>query len=146
MTVQDTQATGLRIPATVLAELRQVAQREAPNEACGLLGGANGCVIRFYPLTNADASPEHFSMIPAEQFAAIKDMRAEGLRILAVWHSHPNTPARMSEEDMRLAYMPGVAYAILSLAVPEPDALKAFEVIDETPKLVTLVITGDRGA
>ena len=58
-------------------------RKSAPLEACGLLGGKDGRATAFYELTNADASAEHFSLKPEEQFAAIKDMRAKGIRMLA---------------------------------------------------------------
>ncbi|MDP2990978.1 MAG: Mov34/MPN/PAD-1 family protein, partial [Kiritimatiellota bacterium] len=64
----------LTIPKTVLAELAAAAGKAAPLEACGLLAGRDGKVTKFYPMTNVDASPEHFSMKPEEQFAAVKDM------------------------------------------------------------------------
>ena len=80
-----------------------------------------------------DACPEHFSLDPREQFTAVKDMRAEGLEMLAVYHSHPSTPARMSEEDLRLAVMPGLIYVIVSLANPAQPDLRSFKVVDGRP-------------
>ena len=74
-----------------------------------------------------DASPEHFSLEPREQLAAVKDMRARGLRPLGNYHSHPATPARPSAEDIRLALDPAATYLILSLAGAEP-VLKAFRI------------------
>ena len=65
----------LSIPEPIVAELRAAARTHAPLETCGLLAGTGQRVTKFYPLTNADAAAEHFSMVPAEQFAAIKDMR-----------------------------------------------------------------------
>ena len=54
-----------------------------PNESCGLLAGTEEdeeiTVTKVYLLTNVDASREHFSMDPKEQFEAVKDMRANGL-------------------------------------------------------------------
>jgi proteasome lid subunit RPN8/RPN11 len=84
-------------------------------------------VEKVYPLTNIDASPEHFSLDPAEQFAAIKDMRARGLVALGNFHSHPSTPARPSAEDLRLAHDPTASYLILSLATEQP-ILRAFHI------------------
>lgn len=128
----------LIIPEAIRAELAGAAQAAAPLEACGLLAGRDGNVMRFYPLTNADAAAEHFSMLPAEQFAAQKDMRARGLQLLAIWHSHPATPARMSDEDLRLAYMPEVAHVILSLAPGPQPALRGFRVSDGVPVEIPL--------
>ena len=100
--------------------------REKPLEACGYLAGQNGTVEKYYPLTNVDKSPEHFSLDPREQFAAVKDARQQGWQILAVAHTHPASPARPSAEDIRLAYDPNILYIIYSLL--EPAAIKAFRI------------------
>ncbi len=136
----------LAITETVWREMLAAARAAAPLEACGLCGGRDGRVTRFYELANADASAEHFSMKPEEQFAAVKDMRARGLRMLALWHSHPATPARMSEEDLRLAYTPDVVYAILSLASPEAPAIRGFTVSDGKADPVEIIIGKDTGS
>jgi proteasome lid subunit RPN8/RPN11 len=120
---------------TLSAELRQeliaLARAGLPNEACGLLAGEirgeEKIVRAVYGLTNIDKSPEHFSMAPEDQFAAIADMRKKGFSLLGNFHSHPATPARPSEEDIRLAFDPALSYVIISLADTEP-ALKSFTI------------------
>lgn len=111
-----------------LDSLVEHAKKVLPNEDCGLLGGTVSgdvkTVKKIYFLTNTDASPEHFSMEPAEQFAAVKDMRSNGLQLLGNFHSHPSTPARPSEEDKRLVFDTKLSYLILSLEA-EPS-LKSF--------------------
>lgn len=93
-------------------------------------------MTQVYLLANADASPVHYSMAPAEQFAAVKDMRQNGWALLGNLHSHPATPARPSEEDKRLAFDPALRYLICSLAGPQP-VLKCFRIrgaaVDEEP-------------
>ena len=92
------------------------ARQDAPNETCGyLLGTADGSVTENYWMENIDHSPEHFSFAPRDQFAALKYARSKGLTILANWHSHPASPSRPSQEDLRLANDPNIRYAILSL-------------------------------
>ncbi|SCM78649.1 Mov34/mpn/pad-1 family protein [uncultured Sporomusa sp.] len=104
-----------------------------PVEACGLLGGTidengNSVVKGIYPLTNMDNSPEHFSMDPKEQFAAVKNMRKQGWSMLGNYHSHPASPARPSAEDKRLAFDPKVSYLIISLLEREQPVLKSFRI------------------
>jgi len=103
-----------------------------PNEACGLLGGIVKDGIKYvekvYLLTNVDNSPEHFSMDPKEQFAAVKDMRDHGWDLLGNFHSHPATPSRPSEEDKRLAFDPEASYLILSLLNMNAPVLKSFRI------------------
>ena len=120
------------LPPQVVADIIAHARERAPIEACGLLAGADGVVKYSYRLTNRDASPEHFTLDPREQFAAAKDMRANGVEALAVYHSHPATPARMSDEDLRLAVAPGMKYVIVSLASEEPD-IKCFSLTNGVP-------------
>ncbi len=117
----------------VYHKLLSYAEDAVPSEACGLLAGNDAVVKAFYPMTNSDASSEHYSMIPEEQFSAVKDMREKGLQMLAIWHSHPETPARMSEEDIKLAYTPELAYLILSLAEPSCPSLKGYRMNDGIP-------------
>jgi proteasome lid subunit RPN8/RPN11 len=109
------------------------AKNGLPNEACGLLAGKEDgdvkTVEKVYLLSNPDKSPEHFSIDPREQLAAVKDMRANGFVPLGNFHSHPATPARLSEEDIRLAYDSKASYLILSLADKHPE-LKAYGVAD----------------
>lgn len=115
-----------------------------PNEACGLLGGKaeEGVkyVAKVYLLTNVDNSPEHFSMDPKEQFAAVKDMRSNGWSLLGNFHSHPASPARPSEEDKRLAFDPEASYMILSLLDERNIALKSFRIAKGEVKEEELII------
>ena len=108
------------------------AKKGLPNEACGLLGGYvegdKRVVTDVYLLRNVDESREHFSMDPAEQLAAIKDMRKNGLEPLGNWHSHPETPARPSQEDIRLAFDSEASYLIMSLMDQENPVIHAFRV------------------
>lgn len=133
----------LIIAGAIAVELIAYARKAAPLEACGLLAGRDGQVLKFYPMTNVEASPEHFSMIPGEQFAAVKDMRRMELKMLAIWHSHPSTPPRMSAEDLRLAFTPDVAYVILSLAQDANPECRAFVVNGEIPQPVEVVIANE---
>lgn len=106
------------------------ALKESPNESCGyLLGPDKQTVTENYPMTNIDASPEHFSFDTKEQFAAVKYARQKGLVIVGNWHSHPATPSRPSEEDIRLAYDSEILYFILSLAEEKP-VFNAFRIHD----------------
>lgn len=112
------------------------ALKERPDEACGLVAGIDredGVreIRKVYLLTNIDHTNEHFSIDPNEHLKAVKDMRAEGLKPLGNWHSHPETPSRPSEEDKRLANDPHATYFILSLAEKDNPVLNAFHVEGE---------------
>ncbi|MFC1463157.1 M67 family metallopeptidase [Verrucomicrobiota bacterium] len=135
----------LEIEAGVFDQMLQASRNAFPLEACGLLAGSDARATRLYSLTNADASPVHYSMIAEEQFAAIRDIRKLGLRLLAIWHSHPAKPARMSPEDLRLAYTPDVVYAVLSLVADAPS-LRCFVVEDAAAEEIQVTVTNSRPA
>jgi proteasome lid subunit RPN8/RPN11 len=129
----------MKMPREIIEKIFAQGLREAPNEACGYLASTGGTVVKAIALTNVDHSPEHFSLDPQEQFAAVRQVRAEGLEILAVYHTHPETPARPSAEDIRLAYDPAVIYVIASLLQDQRD-IQAFRIRQGTVAHETLEI------
>ena len=119
----------MNIPQNIIDALIAQAQKDAPEESCGyLLGTADGTVTENYRMENIDHSSEHFSFAPKDQFAALRYSRDKGLKFLANWHSHPASPSRPSQEDLRLANDPSIRYAILSLLDGKPT-LNSFKII-----------------
>ena len=116
----------------IIDELVSQARQDAPNETCGYLLGTSGpdgdVVTEHYWMENIDHSPEHCSFAPKDQFAALRYARSKGLKILANWHSHPASPSRPSQEDLRLANDPTIRYAILSLF--EGVHLNSFKILN----------------
>ena len=129
----------MKIPQNIIEELIAQAEKDAPDESCGYLlgtttpstGGGQGeaLVTENYRMENIDHSSEHFSFAPKDQFAALRYAREKGLKILANWHSHPASPSRPSQEDLRLANDPTIRYAILSLLDGEPK-LNSFKILN----------------
>lgn len=115
----------LRISQHIIDQMIKHAQNGLPEEVCGYLAGTDRDVSKHFAMTNIDHSPEHFSFDPSEQFKVLREVRKEGLAILANYHSHPETPARPSVEDIRLAFDPDISYVIVSLAGELPD-IKSF--------------------
>ncbi len=110
------------IPDAVRAQLVAHAQREAPNEACGLLLLRDGEADRYEPGRNRAASPYRFELEfddPDIWFA--EDNGYE----LAVFHSHPASPARPSRTDVEnIGLWEGKPYVILSLSTGELAAFR----------------------
>lgn len=117
----------IKIPKNVYDDIISHALEANPIEACGYLAGLNGEVKYAIRMKNIDNSAEHFSFDPQEQFDAFKKTQKEGLRLIAAYHSHPETPARPSEEDIKLAYDPSISYLIISLSGETPD-VKSFKI------------------
>jgi len=72
----------------------------------------------------------------------INECRNQGLKIRAVYHSHPETPARPSNEDIKLAYDPSLSYVIVSLAGTDPST-KSFIIQEGVVEPEPLEIVND---
>jgi [CysO sulfur-carrier protein]-S-L-cysteine hydrolase len=121
------------IPAAVRAELVAHAQREAPNEACGLVLLRDGTAERYQAGRNAAASPYRFELeFDDPQIWYAED---EGYD-LAVFHSHVSAPARPSRTDVEnIGLWAGKPYLVYSL---QQDDLAAFRI--EDGRIVELAI------
>ncbi|MFZ2657066.1 MAG: M67 family metallopeptidase [Victivallales bacterium] len=133
----------MKITRKIVDEIFEHGRREAPIEACGYLAGKRGLATRYFPMKNADQSRKHFSLDPAEQFLVIREARAEKLEIVAICHTHPETPARPSDEDIRLAYDPNMIYVITSIVNGMQD-IRAFHIAGR--KVTPVEITMEEGS
>jgi len=122
----------IKIKKDIIEKIIEHSRKDAPIEACGYLASDDHLVVRHYEMTNGDKSREHFSFLPNEQFKVLKESRSLGLKLTAIYHSHPESPARMSEEDIKLAHDPNISYIIVSLL--DKVTVKSFKVKD---KIVT---------
>ncbi len=131
----------LRMNNSVLLEMIDHAWRDAPIEACGYLFEKNGITTLCRQMKNMDASGEHFTLDPDEQFDVMRETRRSGMRLAAVYHSHPATPAWPSAEDIRLAYDSEISYVIVSLA-NGIEAVKSFRIKDSRVETENIEIVG----
>jgi [CysO sulfur-carrier protein]-S-L-cysteine hydrolase len=131
----------VEIPEKIHQAIIDHAQGGFPLEVCGILGGNGTAVTSHFPMTNTDASNEHFMMDPKEQFAVVKALRAAGEEMLVIYHSHPESPARPSQEDIRLALTPNVFHLIVSLQERETPVAKAFKITEGVVEPVALTVT-----
>ena len=113
------------IPDDVRAALVAHAEREAPNEACGLVLMREGRAERYEPGRNAATSPYRFELEfddPEIWFA-----EDDGYE-LAVFHSHISAPARPSRTDVEnIGLWGGKPYLVYSI---REDDLAAFTIED----------------
>jgi proteasome lid subunit RPN8/RPN11 len=99
------------IPPDVRAALEEHARAEDPNEACGLVVLRDGRAERYVPGRNAAASPYRFELDVDPEVWFLEDDGYE----LAVFHSHPASPARPSRTDVEnIGLWEGKPYLILS--------------------------------
>jgi len=138
----------LSILKSVYDEVIEHSKALKPVESCGYLAGTISesptepvdlKIITLHKMTNLDNEPDHFTFDPKEQFAALKAARSEGQALLAVYHSHPESPARPSQEDLRLLKDPNMIYVIVSLEHNQPD-MKAYRIVNEVVTELTVIV------
>lgn len=117
----------LIIPALIFDEMLAHCKQGHPNEACGILAGKGPEVSKIYRMTNIENSPVIYEMDSQEHFKADKDMRENRLSLLAIFHSHPATPAYPSKKDISIAFYEDALYIIISFK-EEPPEVKGFTI------------------
>ena len=65
-----------------------------------------------------------------EQFWVFKNMRHNGLEVVAIYHSHPQTEAYPSPTDVKLAFYPEAYYILTSLQDLQNPVMRAFKIED----------------
>jgi [CysO sulfur-carrier protein]-S-L-cysteine hydrolase len=118
--------------------LEDVAHR-APNEACGIIAGRDGCSEKIFMITNTLNSPTRFRMAPEEQLNAFNEIEELNLELLAIYHSHPVGPVKPSATDIDEFAYPGTKYLIWS---PEGNQwiCHAYRISDQEVIEVPLII------
>lgn len=118
----------LPIPRDVLAAMLTHVAAGYPDEACGVLAGQRGRVVRHFATANASATPRTFSEIaPGDLLQIWNTLEDQNWDMLAYYHSHPVTPAYPSPRDILWSRgWPGTYYVIFSLANPTHPVARAF--------------------
>jgi [CysO sulfur-carrier protein]-S-L-cysteine hydrolase len=107
-------------------ELVAHARDEAPNECCGYLRLDDGRVAEVFRAENERHSPYGYELGFAALMAA-NELDDEGHGV-AIYHSHPRSPAEPSQTDINLAQYPDWPQLIISLA-GEP-VVRAWRIAD----------------
>ena len=128
----------MRITRAQWDELVAHARGEEPNECCGILRIRDGAVESLSRAGNERASPYGYSLDPRSLLAAFK--AAEEGYTVAVYHSHPRSPAEPSQTDINLAEYPEYLQVIVSLA-GEPEG-RAWRIVDGTVEEEPLEVGG----
>jgi proteasome lid subunit RPN8/RPN11 len=114
-------------------------EAEIPFEACGLIGGTGIQAIKVMSISNILKSPVRFRMHPQEQIEAFTAFEAQGLELLAIYHSHPTGPAQPSPTDLAEAYYPEALTLIWS-HLSGDWTYRAFRLVDGSFQEATLVV------
>jgi [CysO sulfur-carrier protein]-S-L-cysteine hydrolase len=103
----------VRISRAHRDELIAHAREEAPNECCGYMRLTDGAVDEVFRAVNERKSPYGYELDHRSLFAA-NELDDDGYGV-AIYHSHPRSPAEPSQTDINLAQYPRWTYWIVSL-------------------------------
>jgi len=121
----------LVLPRTLVNQILTHAQQHEHTESCGLISAADGIPAHYYAVKNIAPDPStRFEMEPKQQIAAMKHMREHDEDLLAIVHSHPQSPPVPSTRDMQDAGYPDAYYIIVSLNTRGVLEMRAFKKAD----------------
>jgi proteasome lid subunit RPN8/RPN11 len=105
------------------------AQKQPREECCGLLAGDGGVITRVFAAKNAaEEKTRNYEIAPEELFGLMREIRRAGLRLMGIYHSHPNGKNEPSARDIERAYYPDVAYFVLSPQANAQQPIRAFTI------------------
>ena len=113
----------LTITDAVRDAMADLALREYPLEACGLMAGPAGSntITRFFPCQNVEKSARIYTIDPRDHLRAERTGEDAGLEIRGVMHSHTHTEAFPSPTDVAAAPDPDWHYLIVTLKRETPE-------------------------
>jgi len=127
----------LRLPDTLLEQIRRHGESAYPAECCGaLVGRTEGDgkdVARLAPVVNRRTDDPHRYLIAPNDLRRLEsEVRAEGLEIVGYYHSHPDHPARPSAFDTEHAW-PWYSYLIVRIDRGSAADAASWVLDDERP-------------
>ena len=139
----------LLIPSGIYEQMVGHAAGDAQNEVCGILAGyptgsrpvgaGIDLVERIFQGKNADRSAVSYDLDPRQQLQIEKELRKEGMKMLAIYHSHPVGQAYPSPKDVLLAVW-DVIYIIIGFCPGDKNHVRAFRVCGDKTKTVQEVL------
>lgn len=120
-----------------LKAIADAAEAAYPEECCGVLVGEGEAgrwrvnrVVASANVTEGDPR-RRFEIDPRVLLELHRSLRDGAERVIGVYHSHPDHPARPSATDRERAWEPGLVWLITSVAAGRATQTSAHVVADE---------------
>ncbi len=124
----------LILPRFVYDEIVTHARQGAPEEVCGILSGQGNVATSVYRARNVAPSRLIDYVVDDQTLLRQFEFEERGQTMVAIYHSHTESPAFPSATDARQAYYPDSAYIICSLQRPERPVMRAFRLVQGPPQ------------
>lgn len=106
------------------------AREGKPQEMCGILRGQGARVFDLVRGRNVAPDPIKDYVIDSQTLLRQFDFEEEGDEMVAIYHSHPVSPAYPSASDAWNAHYPDLTYLICSLEEDGAPVVRAFRLTD----------------
>ena len=113
-------------------DIRRHGRESYPEECCGALIGRDGSVVEAMRLPNlmGEEARRHFLVGPVEYQVAEKRATEMGGKLMGFYHSHPDHPARPSQNDLEQAW-PTFLYVILAVQNGKPGTMTSWRLRED---------------
>ncbi len=129
----------MRIARELVDEIVAHAREEAPNECCGVIGGADGRATSVRRGENLHASPLRFEI--ADPIKLLNAIESDGEELVGIYHSHTRSAPLPSQTDVNLARLwPDQLWVICGLVDPSQPEVRAFSITDGSVEEVELTV------
>ncbi len=131
----------LLLPPELLAQIHAHGERAYPEEGAGFLLGVDGAprvVKGIRPLPNVHQGParhNRYRIAPQDYLRAEGEAERLGLRLIGVFHSHPDHPSRPSEFDRQWA-QPFFSYLITSVQAGQATESRSWRLLEDRSAFV----------
>jgi proteasome lid subunit RPN8/RPN11 len=115
------------IPKPVWDAVASQARELYPEECCGVLLGTEDRVSSTIPLANTSGTDRRrsYRIDPAELLVVTQEARGRGLKILGIYHSHPDSEPHFSAEDAANA-CPWYWFLVLAVRAKQVTAARCY--------------------
>jgi proteasome lid subunit RPN8/RPN11 len=121
----------MEIAPELLERVVAHAQRDFPNECCGMIGVRDGRAVSVHEAQNLAASPMRFEVDGLEVHRTIEAIEADGGELGAIYHSHTRSAPYPSQTDINFsAGWPGVEWLIVGLAGGGEPEVRSYRIDD----------------
>ena len=113
-------------------DIRRHGRESYPEECCGALIGRDGSVVEAMRLPNlmGEEARRQFLVGPVEYQVAEKRATEMGGKLMGFYHSHPDHPARPSQNDLEQAW-PTFLYVILAVQNGKPGTMTSWRLRED---------------
>ncbi|MGH7644554.1 MAG: M67 family metallopeptidase [Gemmatimonadales bacterium] len=133
-----------------LTAVRRHGEAEYPHEACGLVGGTvqgeRRIAVDLVPVRNArgDTSRNRYLIGPEAFRRVAARLAGDGLELIGVYHSHPDSSAVPSACDREHAW-PRLSYLIIEVARGKATDQKSWVLADDRAAFAEEPVAIDEG-